>query len=100
MRIGAGIFLVAAGAIIAFAVRDTSGPIDFTVVGVVIMLAGLAGMWLSYRVANRNHPEHDDTAIIKPRVEEQYSTEPHAYPLDHEIDVTPSEYKDHPSEHR
>ncbi|GAB3820446.1 hypothetical protein [Kribbella italica] len=100
MRIGVGITLVTAGAIIAFAVRDTSGPINFTVVGVIIMLAGLAGMWLSYRVANRNHPEHDDAAIIKPRVEEQYRTDPHAYPLEHEIDVTPSEYKERPTEHR
>jgi hypothetical protein len=100
MRIGVGIFLVTVGAIIAFAVRDTSGPIDFTVVGVVIMLAGAAGMWLSYRVANHTGHDHDDAAIIKPGVEEQYSTEPHAYPLQHEIDVTPTEYKDRPTEHR
>jgi hypothetical protein len=93
MRISAGIFLIAAGAIIAFGIRDTSGPIDFTVVGIVVMLAGAAGIWLSYNVANRNRAQADDTTVIDPRVEEQYKTDPHTYPLQHEIDVTPTEYK-------
>ncbi|ONI69607.1 hypothetical protein BWI15_23900 [Kribbella sp. ALI-6-A] len=93
MRISVGIFLIAAGAIIAFGIRDTSGPIDFTVVGIVVMLAGAAGIWLSYSVANRNRAQTDDTPVIAPRVEEQYNTDPHTYPLQHEIDVTPTEYK-------
>jgi hypothetical protein len=94
MRISVGIFLIAAGAIIAFGIRDTSGPIDFTVVGIVVMLAGAAGIWLSYNVANRNRARTDDTPVITQQVEEQYNTDPHHYPLQHEIDVTPTEHKD------
>jgi hypothetical protein len=93
MRISVGIFLIAAGAIIAFGIRDTSGPIDFTVVGIVVMLAGAAGIWLSYSVANRKRAGSDDSPVINPHVEEQYNTDPHQYPLQHEIDVTPIEHK-------
>lgn len=51
MGIGGSIFLLAIGAIIAFGVRDTNlGPLDLTVVGWVLMIAGLVGlimtMWL------------------------------------------------------
>jgi hypothetical protein len=45
MSIGAGIFLIVIGAILAFAIRDDgSRAINFTVVGIVIMLAGAAGI--------------------------------------------------------
>jgi hypothetical protein len=45
MGIGGSIFLIAVGAIVAFGVRDQSfGPLDLTVVGWVLMLAGLAGL--------------------------------------------------------
>jgi hypothetical protein len=48
MSIGAGIFLITAGAILAFGIRDHSGTVDLNVVGVVIMLGGGAGIWLSF----------------------------------------------------
>jgi uncharacterized protein DUF6458 len=48
MGIGGSIFLLAVGAIIAFGVRDTTlGPLDLTVVGWVLMLAGLVGLLLT-----------------------------------------------------
>ena len=50
MRIGAGIALIVAGAIIAFAVRDTSDTLNLTALGIIIMLGGGAGIWLSYRL--------------------------------------------------
>lgn len=92
MRINVGILLMAAGAILAFAVRHGSGPVNLTVVGVVIMLGGAAGLWLSYRVANR--PEQEDIALIKAGVEEQYDTAPHEYAIKEQIDVTPIDYQD------
>jgi hypothetical protein len=42
MGIGGGIFLIALGAILAFAVHADVGWIDIDVVGAVIMLSGLA----------------------------------------------------------
>jgi len=89
MRVNSGIFLIAAGAIIAFAVRDSFGPVDFTVVGIVIMLAGAAGLWLSYRTVNR---EQQPPEIIDPAVKDQYRTDP--YPLQPKIDVTPTHLAD------
>ena len=72
MRIGAGIALIVAGAIIAFAVRDTSDTLNLTALGIIIMLGGAAGIWLSYRLANRRR--RSDTTVIDPEVEKQYRT--------------------------
>ncbi|SCE86560.1 DUF6458 family protein [Micromonospora mirobrigensis] len=44
MGIGASIFLIALGAILAFAVDANLGWLDLNVVGWVLMLAGLAGL--------------------------------------------------------
>jgi hypothetical protein len=48
MGIGGSIFLIAAGAIIAFGVRDqTLGPLDLNVIGWVLMIVGLVGLVLT-----------------------------------------------------
>jgi hypothetical protein len=44
MGIGASIFLIAVGAILAFAVDANLGWLNISVVGWVLMLAGLAGL--------------------------------------------------------
>ncbi|HEY0471786.1 MAG TPA: hypothetical protein VGD34_08970 [Kribbella sp.] len=91
MRINAGILLIAAGAIIAFAIRGTLSHVNLHVVGIVIMLGGAAGLWLSYRVTNQRDVQ--DITLIKPAVEEQYDTTPHEYAIDEPIDVTPVDYR-------
>jgi hypothetical protein len=91
MRINVGILLMAAGAILAFAVRHGSGPVNLAVVGVVIMLGGAAGLWLSYSVANQQ--EQEEIRLIKPRIEGQYDTAPHEYAIQEQIDVTPVTYQ-------
>jgi hypothetical protein len=88
MRINGGIALIAVGAIIAFAIRSDSNRINFTAVGIIIMLGGAFGLWFSYRLANAKHDE--EIEMIKPSVEEQYTTEPHEYAIDEKIDVTPT----------
>ena len=53
MGIGGSIFLIAFGAIIAFGVRDRNvGPLDLTVIGWVLMLAGLAGLLITLWIWN------------------------------------------------
>lgn len=48
MGIGGSIFLIAVGAIIAFGVRQQSlGPLDLTVIGWILMLVGLFGLFLT-----------------------------------------------------
>ncbi|ONH24984.1 DUF6458 family protein [Pseudofrankia asymbiotica] len=46
MGIGAGIFLIAVGAILTFAVDVSISGLDIAVIGVVLMLAGAAGLIL------------------------------------------------------
>lgn len=44
MGIGVGIFLIAVGAILTFAVDATLAGLDLNVVGWILMLAGTAGL--------------------------------------------------------
>lgn len=44
MGIGAGVFLIAIGAILTFALDLTVSGIDLKVVGIILMLAGLIGI--------------------------------------------------------
>jgi hypothetical protein len=72
MSIGFGIFLMAAGAILAFGVQDRSDAVDLPTVGVILMLAGAAGIWLSYVITNKRR--RVATPAIDESVEEQYRT--------------------------
>jgi hypothetical protein len=45
--IGVGIFLIAVGAILAFAVHATSGAVNIHTVGWILMAVGLVGILLS-----------------------------------------------------
>jgi hypothetical protein len=47
MGIGVGIFLVAIGAILAFAVNVTTSAVNLETVGVILMLVGGTGVLLS-----------------------------------------------------
>ncbi len=46
MGIGAGLVLVAIGAILAFAVHATVSGVDLAVVGVILMIVGILGVIL------------------------------------------------------
>ena len=50
MGIGASVFLIAAGAIIAFAVDANVGWLDLDVVGWVLMIAGVIGLVVTLSV--------------------------------------------------
>ena len=53
MGIGTSIFLLAVGAILAFAVTDAISGVDLTVVGYILMAAGAIGLLLTMLVFNR-----------------------------------------------
>ena len=53
MGIGTSIFLLAVGAILAFAVTDAISGVDLTVVGYILMAAGALGLLFSMLLANR-----------------------------------------------
>jgi Domain of unknown function (DUF6458) len=56
MGIGVGIFLIAVGAILTFAVHARLAGLDLQVVGWVLMLAGVAGLVLFFYFWNRRRP--------------------------------------------
>ena len=70
MSIGVGIFLMVVGGVLAFAVRDTWDAVNLQVVGYILLLAGLAGILLSFYITNRRR--RVDTDAIDPAVEEEY----------------------------
>jgi Flp pilus assembly protein TadB len=75
--IGGSIFLIAVGAILAFAVNAQIGWLDINVVGWVMMIAGLFGLvltmwfWQSRRRTVVAAPVADDRRVV----EEEYRAE-------------------------
>ena len=53
MGIGVSVFLLAVGAILAFAVTDTLSGVDLTIVGYILMVAGLIGLALAAAAISR-----------------------------------------------
>ncbi len=70
MSIGVGIFLMVVGAVFAFAVRDSWDAVNLQVVGYILLLAGLAGIVLSFYITNRRR--RVETDAIDPAIEEEY----------------------------
>jgi Domain of unknown function (DUF6458) len=74
LGIGGSIFLIALGAILAFGVDANLGWLDISVVGWVLMLAGLAGLilttwfWQGRRRTVVAQPPVEETRVVDPRV--------------------------------
>jgi hypothetical protein len=74
LGIGGSIFLIALGAILAFGVNADLGFLDISVVGWVLMLAGLAGViittwfWQNRRRTVVAAPPVQETRVVDPRV--------------------------------
>jgi hypothetical protein len=47
MRIGASLFLIAVGAILAFGVRDNFEEVDLSVIGYILMAVGILGLLIT-----------------------------------------------------
>jgi hypothetical protein len=70
MGIGAGIFLLALGAILTFAVKDsTVAGIDLSVVGIILMLCGLLGIILEVALFAPRRRHRSVTAVDDGRQE-------------------------------
>lgn len=64
MGIGAGIFLLVAGGILAFGVRDSWDAIDLTAIGYICMAAGVLAIILVLVMnSQRSHTSH--TAVVE-----------------------------------
>ena len=63
MGIGAGITLLAIGAILAFAVEATFSGVDIQVIGVILMICGALGLVLAMLATTRR-----DRPVMEERV--------------------------------
>jgi hypothetical protein len=64
MGIGVSVFLLALGAILAFAVEASISGLDIQVVGIILMVAGALGLLLTMLLLSRNR----DTAVTEERI--------------------------------
>lgn len=53
MQIGTSLFLLAVGAILAFAVQDSISGVDLTTVGYILIAVGALGLVVSLVISNR-----------------------------------------------
>ena len=53
MQIGGSLFLIAAGAILAFAVQDQINGVDLTMVGYILFAVGVLGLVVSLIVSSQ-----------------------------------------------
>ncbi len=75
MGIGVSIFLLALGAILAFAVNASVSGVDIQVVGIILMVAGALGIVLFLAVLGPRNRRNDvvrDETIVRDRRDTTY----------------------------
>jgi hypothetical protein len=70
MSIGFSMFLIAVGAILAWAVNMSVAGIDIKIVGAILMVVGLAGMALSLLFWSSFAPFAHRTAVVETQTHE------------------------------
>jgi hypothetical protein len=65
MGIGTSVFLLAVGAILAFAVQDAISGVDLATVGWILMGAGVLGLFISLLVADRWRGGAADDVVVR-----------------------------------
>ena len=66
MGYGLGVFLLALGLILAFAVQDALDAVDLTMMGYILAACGLLVIVLTAVQANRGRPAHHSSATTHP----------------------------------
>jgi membrane protein implicated in regulation of membrane protease activity len=74
--IGGGIFLIAVGAIVAFAVHANISWLDLHVVGWVLMLAGVAVLWITIWFWNNRRRRQRLSLVEQSQIEGQHGKMP------------------------
>ena len=67
MGIGAGIFLLAVGGVLAFAVSDRISGIDLTMVGYILMGTGALGLVLVLFLNSQRQRSHTTETMVEER---------------------------------
>jgi uncharacterized membrane protein len=92
MSLGASIFLIVVGAILAFAVHVNSSGLDVNTVGVILMVAGLAGLLLTLILSSGSRYRRR-RSLVGPDtiVEERPVIRERRVERDVDVDVPPSD---------
>ena len=65
MTIGGSLFLIAVGAILRYAVKDSISGIDLQTAGLILMLVGVVGLLFAiYFTFVRRNPRYDDPRYV------------------------------------
>jgi hypothetical protein len=68
VELGTSLFLIAVGAILAFAVNTSVSGIDISTVGIILMIVGVLGLLISlFYLAPRRRTVVDDRPIVRDR---------------------------------
>lgn len=67
MGIGTSIFLMAMGAILRYAVADAIEGVDLSTVGLILMIAGLAGIVISFLMMTMARDRGDGVVVRERR---------------------------------
>ena len=65
MPLGTSLFLIAAGAILRYAITDSVSGIDLTVVGLILIIVGVVGLVLSLLLMFA--PRRQETVVTRDR---------------------------------
>lgn len=79
MTIGASIFLLAAGAIMAFAVPNAIEGFDLRIIGFILMGAGVLGLILYFAMMNSRRRDIGDGGTTRVVEERRYRDDGTAY---------------------
>jgi beta-lactamase regulating signal transducer with metallopeptidase domain len=67
MALGTSLFLIAAGAILRFAVADSAPGINLSTIGVILMIVGVVGMLISLFMMTLWNRDHRRGEIVEER---------------------------------
>ena len=67
MGIGVGLFLLAIGAILTFAVEASAEGVNLNTIGIILMIVGGVGLLFSMFVWGSWGPRRDDRAVTRER---------------------------------
>ncbi len=67
MGVGLSVFLIAVGAILAFAVDVSTRGIDLSVVGVILMIVGALGLLADFVIFGSGRPFSRQTTVVSDR---------------------------------
>lgn len=88
MGVGVSVFLIAVGAILAFAVDVSSGGVDLSAIGVILMIVGAVGLLADFVIFGSGRPFGRRTTVVSDRSSVVTDPEPEVVEYVDEVPVS------------